>query len=58
MGYDDEEIAQHLNPVLSSVLLPHPEMGQWAVEFLLAPQYNPANRVYKLECPVVVRDSI
>jgi hypothetical protein len=27
MGYDDQEIAQHLNPPLSTVLLPHREMA-------------------------------
>lgn len=58
MGYDDEEIAQHLHPTLSSVLLPHREMGQWAVEYLLTSHSDSSNRVYKLECPVMVRDSI
>jgi LacI family transcriptional regulator, galactose operon repressor len=28
VGYDDQEIAQHLSPTLSPVLLPHHEMGQ------------------------------
>ncbi|NBB98349.1 MAG: substrate-binding domain-containing protein, partial [Alphaproteobacteria bacterium] len=35
MGYDDQEIAQHLSPALSTVLLPHREMGQWAVTSLM-----------------------
>ena len=57
MGYDDQEIAQHLNPALSTVLLPHREMGQWAVDFLLSPESERQNRVYKLECPLVLRSS-
>ena len=35
MGYDDREIAQHLHPPLSSVLLPHFEMGTIAAEILI-----------------------
>ena len=35
MGYDDREIAQHLHPPLSSVLLPHFEMGSIAAEILI-----------------------
>ena len=31
MGYDDQEIAQHLTPSLSTVLLPHREMGSCAL---------------------------
>lgn len=59
MGYDDQEIARHLNPPLSTVLLPHREMGQWAVDFLAT---RPARqrvepRVVKLECPLVLRAS-
>lgn len=57
MGYDDQEIAQHLNPALSTVLLPHREMGQWAVDFLLSPDMERHDRVYKLECPLVMRAS-
>lgn len=57
MGYDDQEIAQHLNPALSTVLLPHREMGQWAVDFLLSRTSRSSQRVYKLECPLVMRES-
>ncbi|WP_445928825.1 substrate-binding domain-containing protein [Marinimicrobium sp. C2-29] len=55
---DDQEVAQHLNPGLTTVLLPHREMGQWAVEFLLSPGDTNTNRTVKLECPLVMRDSI
>ena len=56
MGYDDQEIAQHLSPALSTVLLPHREMGQWASLALLgdAPIGQTQER---MECPVVLRAS-
>lgn len=55
MGYDDQEIAQHLSPALSTVLLPHREMGQWCVEWLLSGSNDlKANR---MECPLVMRQS-
>lgn len=57
MGYDDEEICQHLTPKLSSVMLPHREMGQWAVDHLISPSSDATN-IFKLECPLVVRESI
>jgi LacI family transcriptional regulator len=56
MGYDDQEIAQHLNPPLSTVLLPHREMGQWAAGRLLAAEPLPAERV-RMACPPVLRRS-
>ncbi len=55
MGYDDQEIAQHLSPGLSTVLLPHREMGQWCVRELL--DANSSMRSERLECPVVLRES-
>ena len=56
MGYDDQEIAQHLEPPLSTVLLPHREMGQLAIEKLLAPgPLDPTQT--RLDCPLVLRRS-
>lgn len=56
IGYDDQEIAQHLNPTLSSVLLPHREMGQWAVDQLLSDQPLTGSET-EIPCPVVPRQS-
>ena len=56
MGYDDQEIAQHLSPALSTVLLPHREMGQWCAEQILSDQMLKPDQV-RLECPLVLRDS-
>ncbi len=60
IGYDDEEIARHLHPRLTSSILPHRAMGQWAVQRLDEP-FHGGNRRYpitKLECPLVARDSV
>lgn len=56
MGYDDQEIAQHLHPKLSTVLLPHREMGQWAVTHLLSGAEVLLGQT-RLECPLVRRQS-
>ena len=59
MGYDDREIAQHLHPPLTTVLLPHFEMGSIAAEILLDTASGPASRPrqIKVECPIVRRGS-
>jgi LacI family transcriptional regulator len=59
MGYDDQEIAQHLSPSLSTVLLPHREMGQLAVRHLLGEPDAESKlpEQIRLECPVVFRRS-
>ena len=43
VGYDDEEISRHLHPRLTTSILPHRAMGQWAIEQLdaHAPQARP-----------------
>ena len=60
MGYDDREIAQHLHPPLSTVLLPHFEMGSIAAELLIDAAAGSAlrPRQIKVECPIVMRKSV
>jgi LacI family transcriptional regulator len=60
MGYDDREIAQHLHPLLTTVLLPHFEMGSIAAEILLDAASGSASRPrqIKVECPIVMRKSV
>ena len=60
VGYDDEEISRHLHPRLTTSILPHRAMGQWAIERLSEP-FDPSQKRYpitKLECPLVSRDSV
>jgi len=60
VGYDDEEISRHLHPRLTTSILPHRAMGQWAIERLSEP-FDPKQKRYpitKLECPLVSRDSV
>ena len=56
MGYDDQEIAQHLSPGLSTVLLPHREMGAWCVRRLTKAGGQGLGQE-RLECPVILRGS-
>ncbi len=60
MGYDDREIAQHLHPPLTTVLLPHFEMGSIAAELLIDAAAGSAlrPRQIKVECPIVMRKSV
>lgn len=60
IGYDDEEIARHLTPPLTTLVLPHREMGRWAVEKALSLARSKAVRFRptKLECPLIERASI
>ena len=64
MGYDDQEISRHSHPPLCTVLLPNYEMGQTAVELLLAlvhdrPPAGGARRsLVKVDGPLVLRGSV
>jgi LacI family transcriptional regulator len=61
MGFDNQElIAAHLYPPLSTMELPHYQMGQWAANYLIEQigsetQFEPKQQV--IECPLVERDS-
>ena len=57
VGFDNQElIAAHLHPTLTTLGLPHYEMGRWGVEALLG---DPAHAVgAKAPCPLVVRKSV
>ncbi|SIT00315.1 LacI family transcriptional regulator [Roseivivax lentus] len=56
MGYDDQEVAQHLSPALTTVLLPHREMGQWCARRLLDDGPVGPEKM-RLEGPVMLRGS-
>jgi LacI family transcriptional regulator len=60
VGFDNQEIiAAHLRPGLSTIALPHYEMGYWSVRRLLDPENVPSQRSRtKLACPPVYRGSI
>ncbi|WP_424819037.1 LacI family DNA-binding transcriptional regulator [Salinisphaera sp.] len=61
VGYDDQEVARHMYPPLTTVVLPHDEMGRWAVETLVtevASGQKPPLRRVKMECPLVERCSV
>jgi LacI family transcriptional regulator len=62
LGFDNQElIAAYLRPALTTMALPHYEMGQWAVTYLLEhPEQeemsSPVQHV--LPCPLILRQSV
>jgi LacI family transcriptional regulator, galactose operon repressor len=61
VGYDDDEnVASHMAPPLTTIRLPHYEMGHAAVKALLQRIHgdDTAPEQVLLECPAVVRDSV
>lgn len=60
VGFDNQtSIADGLWPPLTTIQLPHYEMGKWAVEYLMASQYSPGEPIQQtIDCPLVERQSI
>lgn len=60
IGYDDREVAQFTHPPLTTVLLPHFEMGALAAEHIIDRAIHPSNRPaqIKMECRLVERSSV
>ena len=62
VGFDNQElIAENLHPGLTTVALPHAEMGAWAVATLVrivGGDPAPEERPVRMPCPLVRRDSV
>ena len=60
IGFDDDEIASHLMPKLTTLKFPRHEMGAWAAERALAPGHDRSQtyRAVKIECELVERESV
>jgi LacI family transcriptional regulator len=61
VGFDDQElVADSLRPGLTTVALPHYEMGRWAMETLLKQIAEPGGSLRQalLDCPLIRRGSV
>ncbi len=60
IGFDDREISQFMRPPLTTLVLPHYDMGVLAAELLLdiAGGLKPGHNQIKVECPLVPRMSV
>jgi LacI family transcriptional regulator len=60
VGYDDREAARYMRPPLTTVLLPHFEMGAAAVDMLVEHASRPSRRPAQIkeERPLVERSSV
>ena len=58
IGFDNQEvIAAHLRPTLTTMELPHYEMGRWGAQMLLGDRTLVPGR-HLMPCPLIERDSI
>lgn len=60
VGFDDREIAQFMRPPLTTLVLPHYEMGAIAAGLLIdqASGLNTVHNQIKVECPLIERASV
>jgi LacI family transcriptional regulator len=61
VGFDNQEIiAEHLRPRLSTVALPHGQMGRWAIDYLIQSADHAENPPlqHTIPCPYVGRASV
>ena len=63
VGLDDDPLARYLEPPLTTIRVPHDEMGRRAVADLAAPEGDSVHegRIrgrLELDCPLVVRASV
>ena len=56
ISFDNSDLAQWLHPELTSIALPHFDMGRRAVEVLLGAQ--PSGTIERMPMPLYSRDSI
>ncbi len=56
IGYDNQPISRVLDPPLTTLDLPHGEMGRWAAEQLLGAPASP--KTIRVECQLVERRSV
>jgi DNA-binding LacI/PurR family transcriptional regulator len=59
VGYDDQQlVAAELDPPLTTVALPHYEMGRWAMEVALGLREADPAAPHLMPCPIVRRASV
>lgn len=58
ISFDDEPVASWLRPALTSIALPHYELGRQAIELLLAPGSEAPGGVHRVPMPLRLRESV
>ncbi len=59
IGYDDDEIARHITPPLTTMNLASRAMGRWVIEQLFhESKTRSKHRLAKLECELIERESV